>query len=93
VGKPEGSAGLAMSGYHSIHATRRDDGGGAVCYGLPITADDFDRLLKGHQSMILTLRRSPTSLSIALVPARVRYLPAGYEVREVPLLIGPEAAR
>lgn len=82
-----------MSGYHSIHATRREEGGGAVCYGLPIAADDFDRLLKGHQSMIVTVRRWPPSLSIALVPARVRYLPADYEVREVPLLIGPEGAR
>jgi len=83
-----------MSGYHSIHATRRDDEGGAVRYGLPITADDLDRLLKGHQSMVITLRRSPPSLAVVLLPiGGVRYLPADFEVREVPLLIGPGAAR
>jgi len=73
-------------------ATRRQDGAGATTYRLPITEADFDRLHKGHVSTILTLRRYPPSLTIAMVPAvEVRYLPADYEVREVPLLIGPEA--
>jgi hypothetical protein len=80
-----------MSGYHSLHASRRDDGD-AVRFHLPIHAADFDNLYKGHQAMIILLRRSPASLAISLVSAaEVRYLPADYDVREVPLLIGPEA--
>lgn len=74
-------------------ATRRQDGAGGTTYRLPITEADFDRLHSGHVSTVLTLRRYPPALIIALVPAlEIRYLPADYEVREVPLLIGPQAS-
>ena len=75
-----------------FEATRREDGAGGTSYGLPITEADFDRLHQGHVTMIATLRRYPPSITLALLPAGdTHYFPAEYEVRTVPLLIGPEA--
>lgn len=75
-----------------FNATRRDNGAGGTTYRLPITEADFDRLHKGHVTMIATLKRYPPSVTLALLPAgEEHYFPADYEVRTVPLLIGPQA--
>ena len=73
-------------------ASRREDDADAVRYRLPITEADFDRLLAATSALVLRLRRYPPSIVIAMLPAgEIRYLPADYEVRSVPLLVGPEA--
>lgn len=76
-----------------LETTRREDGAGSVRYQTPVTEADFDRLLKGHVQLSLLLKRYPPALSVVLVPARSgrRFVPADYEVRTVPFLIGPES--
>jgi hypothetical protein len=78
-----------MSGYHSLHATRLDDGH-AVRYHLPLAAEDCRALRSGHRSLIVTLRQRPPSLSNALLPAGTRFMPADFDVRQVPLLVPTE---